>query len=47
MYSHDYFTNKRQRDGIYHLITFLINKNKDNEKWLAENSKNLDLDKDN
>jgi len=44
--NHDYFTNVRQKDGIYHLITFLIQKNKDNEVWLKKNSENInDIDK--
>ena len=39
--NHDYFSNIRQKDGIYHLITFLIQKNKNNEQWLYQKSQNL------
>jgi hypothetical protein len=41
--NHEYFTNKRCQDGIYHLITFLVQKNKENEVWIQENSTNLNF----
>jgi len=30
------------KDGIYHLMTFLIKKNRENVLWLSARSKNID-----